>query len=81
MMFCQVGIYKQFLIGKLYRAFPVAQMVKRLPTRRETQVRPLGQEDPLEKGMATHSGILAWRIHGQWSLAGYSLVSQRVKHG
>ena len=38
--------------------FPVAQMVKRLPTMLETQVRSLGQEDPLEKGMATHSNIL-----------------------
>ena len=32
----------------------------------------LGQEDPLEKGMATHSSILAWESHGQRSLAGYS---------
>ena len=40
----------------------VAQMVKNLPVLQETQVRSLGQEDPLEKGMATHSSILAWRI-------------------
>ena len=40
----------------------VAQTVKNLPTMRETQVPSLGQEDPLEKGMATHSGVLAWRI-------------------
>ena len=37
-------------------------MVKNLPAMRETQVRSLGREDPLEKGMATHSSILAWRI-------------------
>ena len=37
-------------------------MVKHLPAMRETQVSSLGQEDPLEKEMATHSGILAWRI-------------------
>ena len=37
----------------------VAQMVKNLPAVRETQVRSLGQEDPLEKGMVTHSSILA----------------------
>ena len=37
-------------------------MVKRLPTMRETGVRGLGQEDPLEKEMANHSGIHAWRI-------------------
>ena len=40
----------------------VAQMVKNLPATQETQVRSLGQEDPLEKGMATHSSILAWRV-------------------
>jgi len=40
----------------------VAQMVKNLPATRETWVWSLGQEDPLEKGMATHSSILAWRI-------------------
>ena len=37
-------------------------MVKSLPTMQETQVQSLGQEDPLEKEMATHSSILAWRI-------------------
>ena len=40
----------------------VAQMVKNLPAMQETQVQSLGQENPLEKGMATHSSILAWRI-------------------
>ena len=40
----------------------VAQTVKRLPTMQETQVQSLGQEDPLEKEMATHSSILAWKI-------------------
>ena len=40
----------------------VAQTMKNLPAMRETQVRPLGQEDPLEKGMATHSSTLAWRV-------------------
>ena len=39
-----------------------AQMVKNTPAMQETQIQPLGQEDPLEKGMATHSSILAWRI-------------------
>ena len=37
-------------------------MVKNLPAIKETQVQSLGQEDPLEKGMATHSSTLAWRI-------------------
>ena len=40
----------------------VAQMVKNLPALQETQVQSLGQEDPLEKGMATRSSSLAWRI-------------------
>ena len=40
----------------------VAQMVKNLPAMPETWIQSLGQEDPLEKGMATHSSILAWRI-------------------
>ena len=40
----------------------VAQTVKNLPAMQETQVQYLGWEDPLEKGMATHSSILAWRI-------------------
>ena len=40
----------------------VAETVKNLPAMQETQVQSLGQEDPLEKGMATHSSILAWRI-------------------
>ena len=40
----------------------VAQMVNNLPAMWATQVRSLGWEDPLEKGMATHSSILAWRI-------------------
>ena len=47
----------------------VAQMVKNLPAMRETWVRSLGQEDPLEKEMGTHSSILAWRIsmdRGAW---------------
>ena len=46
----------------LLGASVVTQMVKNLPAMRETQIQSLGQEDPLEKGMATHSSILAWRI-------------------
>ena len=42
----------------------MAERVKRQPKMRETQVRSLGREDPLEKGMATHSSILAWRLPG-----------------
>ena len=43
-------------------AYLVAQMVKNLPAMQETWVQSLGQEDPLEKGKAIHSSILAWRI-------------------
>ena len=45
----------------MYSAPKVAQMVKNLPTMLETWVLSLGWKDPLEKGMVTHSGILAWR--------------------
>ena len=47
-------------------------MVKNLLAKQETWVPSLGQEDPLEEEMATHSSVLAWKIHGQWSLAGSS---------
>ena len=47
-------------------------MVKRLPAMRETRVRFLGQEDPLEKEMAIHSSTLAGKSHGRRSLIGYS---------
>ena len=43
-------------------SFPVAQMVKTRPAMQDTQVPSLGQEDSLEKGIAIHSSILAWRI-------------------
>ena len=51
----------------------VAQMVKCLPAMQKARVQFLGQEDPLEKEMATHSSILAWKESpGQRSLAGFS---------
>ena len=57
--------------GSSERASLVVQTVKNSPAMQETWVLSLGQEDPLEKGMGTHSSIFAWRIHGQRSLAGY----------
>ena len=54
----------------------VAQLVKNLPAMQETRVRSLGWEDPLEKGMATPTSILAWRI--PWTV--WSMGSQRVGH-
>ena len=56
-------------------------MVKNLPALRETQVQSLGQEDPLEEKMATHSSILAWRIPWTEGPGGLqSMGSQRVGH-
>ena len=49
-------------VSLTYWASLVAQRVKHLPATRETWVQSLGREDPLEKGMAPHSGTLAWRI-------------------
>ena len=64
----------------LYGASLVTQKVEDPPAMCETQVRSLRWEDPLEKGMATHSSILAWKIHGQRSRAGYSPWNHRVRH-
>ena len=50
----------------------MAQTIKSLPAMQETQVQSLGWEDPLEKGMATHSSILPGESHGQRGLVGYS---------
>ena len=59
----------------------VAQRLKRLPAIQETWVQSLGQEDPLEKEMATHSSILAWRIPWTEEPGGLqSTGSQRVGH-
>ena len=59
----------------------VAQTVKRLPALRETQVRSLGWEDPLEKEMATHSSTLAWKITWTEEPSGLqSMGLQRVRH-
>ena len=59
----------------------VAQMVKNLPAMQETQVQSLGSEDPLEKGITTHSSLLAWRIPWTEDPGGlHSMGSQRVGH-
>ena len=63
------------------RASLVAQRLKRLPAMRETWVRSLGQEDTLEKEIATQSSILAWRIPWTEEPGGLeSMGSQRVGH-
>ena len=57
-------------------------MIKRLPTMRETRVRSLGQEDPLEKEMAAHFSTLAWKIPRMEEPGRLqSMGSQRVGHG
>ena len=54
--------------------FLVVQMVKNLPVMRETQVQSLGEEDPLEKGIATHSSMLAWEFHRVWQATVHGVV-------
>ena len=59
----------------------MAQRLKRLPAMQETWVQSLGQEDPLEKEMVTHSSILAWRIPWTEEPGGLQpMGSQRVGH-
>ena len=70
-----------YLILIITLASLVAQTVKNPPAMRETWIRSLGWEDPLEEGMATHSSILAWRIPGTEEPDGLqSTGSQRVGH-
>jgi len=65
----------------LPRASLVALVVKNLPAMQETWVRSLGREDPLEKGMTTHSSILGWRIPWTKEQGGpQSMGLQRIGH-
>ena len=57
---------------RMYRDSLVAQLVKNLPAVQETRVQFLGEKDPLEKEMATHSSILAWRI--PWTQEAWSVT-------
>ena len=63
-----------------HQPLKVAQMAKNPPAMQETQGRSLGWEDPLKKGMATHSSILAWRIPWTEETGVQSMGSQRVGH-
>ena len=61
--------------------FPSGSVVKNLPAVWKTQIRSLDQEDPLEKGMATYSSILAWKIQWTEELCRLQTIGlQRVKH-
>ena len=58
-----LGLWPHFLLVRpATRASLIAKSVKNLPAVQETRVQPLGWEDPLEEGVATHSSILAWKI-------------------
>ena len=73
--------YKEYHSATKKKSSLVAQMVKSLPAMQETQVQCPGQEDPLEKEMATHPSILAWRIPWTEEAGGLqSLGLQRVGH-
>ena len=79
-MLLQLGLILKVLLVH-FHASPVAQMVKNLLAMQKTQVRSLSQKDSLEKGMATPSSILAWRIPWTEEPDGLqSLGSQRVGH-
>ena len=69
-------LWDLILVLVLLRASLVAHLVKNLPAMWETWVRSLGWKDPLEKGKATHSSILAWRI--PWTVQSIGL--KRVRH-
>ena len=70
-----------FCVFSVYQVSLVAQRLKRLPAMQETWVQSLGREDPLEKEMATHSSILAWRILWTEQPGGLqSMGLQRVGH-
>ena len=59
----------------------VAQTVKNMPAMQETWIRSVGQEDPLEKGMETHSSILAWRIsmdRGGWQTTVHGVAGSQT---
>ena len=71
----------KYHLALLLWGFPGGPVVKNSPAKQETQIQFLGQEDPLEKEMATHSSILAWEIpwreeHGRLQCMG----SQKVRH-
>ena len=63
-------IWKHMCWSPLKKASLLAQLVQNLPAMQETQVRFLGQEDPLKKEIATHSSILPGELHAQRSLVG-----------
>ena len=81
MVFMFFGRRIYSLVFIFFGASLVTQMVKSLPAVQETWVRSLDREDPSEKGIATHSSILAWRIPWTEEPVGRQFMqSQRVRH-
>ena len=75
----QLTVHFKFL--QVYKSLQVAQTVKNPPAKWETRVQSLGQEDPLEEGMATNSSILAWRIpldRAAWWATGHRVAESDV---
>ena len=72
MYICMDGYICVYIYTHICMVFPRDLVVKNLPAMQVTQVQSLGWEDPLEKGMATHSSILAWRIPWTAETVGYS---------
>ena len=79
---CELSLHTHLvLVHQLSHLFSRGSVVKNLPAIQETLVQSLGQEDPLEKGMATHSSILAWRIPWTEEHSGLqSMGLQRIRH-
>ena len=69
-----------WILSMISCTYLVAQMVKHPPAIQETWVPSLGQEDPLKKGMATHSSVLAWRIPWTEESGRLQSMGRRVRH-
>ena len=84
MMFLRIHVSYAFLTNSIFKlrwVSLVAQTVRNLPAMSKTQVQSLDGKDPLEKGMATHSSILAWRIPWTEEPGGLQPIGlQRVGH-
>ena len=80
MLVCKALQSRLTLCDPMYHSL-VSQLVKNPPAVHETCIQSLGQEDPPEKGMATHSSILAWKIPWTEEPRWQSMGSQRVRHG
>ena len=66
--------------SELYLGLPGSSVAQNSPTKKETQIKSLGGEDPLEASTATHSSILAWRIPERRAWQAKSIGLQRVRH-